>query len=371
MGKKRAVPWLQIAVTFILYMPCQHWALLLSGLLECDRCEEDEAETHTQSNQSEKWLCNPARHCQPNSQTHRSACTQSEEQGWTKAVLFYSSTAAFLLVICLSVHRQENMYRGCKTRGDRAGYKSSRALVPLKAKCTHIAAVFQRCHKFFPITKYIRRVIVVHVIYVSAQKWEVFLQELQHKFIYYDWSFNRNDRDRKKSRFLLPKCPQRVDLFSSSSLIWVSQVRGWWVNIGVRAWISMEGMNYSSPAPLIYFPSNWEKQEKERWVGGKGDARQTWSFKFIFISTWPGLSSYGQSFHYKTTLILYFPCDSRSPLQIWSILQDSIFPLQWSRTSAYSKVSSKQMASPGSVCCSVATSKRCWEEQLELTGWGK
>lgn len=70
------------------------------------------------------------------------------------------------------------MYRGCKTQGDSAGYKSSIALVQLKAECTHAAAVFvfycfvvffilKHGHKFYPITKYIRSVRVAAVIYVN------------------------------------------------------------------------------------------------------------------------------------------------------------------------------------------------------------
>lgn len=54
-------------------------------------------------------------------------------------------------------------------------------------------------------------------------------------------------------------------LSGSRSSLKESQVRGWRVNIGVRAQISMEGMNYSTPAPLIYFTSAWEMRG-----GGEG-----------------------------------------------------------------------------------------------------
>lgn len=46
-----------------------------------------------------------------------------------------------------------------------------------------------------------------------------------------------------------------------------SQVRGWWVNTGVRSQISMIGMNNPMPAPLIYFTS--VGREAGKWDGRK------------------------------------------------------------------------------------------------------
>lgn len=64
----------------------------------------------------------------------------------------------------------------------------------------------------------------------------------------------------------------------SSFLIKDSQVRGWRANTGASAQISMGGMNYSIPAPIIYFTSGREGGREAVGQEKNGDAKQTLSW---------------------------------------------------------------------------------------------
>lgn len=66
----------------------------------------------------------------------------------------------------------------------------------------------------------------------------------------------------------------------------------------------MGGMNYSRPAPLIYFTSARERQGRGAGGREKGDAKQAWCRRCIvyFYFHWAEpFSSHGQSFQQNIT----------------------------------------------------------------------
>lgn len=94
---------------------------------------------------------------------------------------------------------------------------------------------------------------------------------------------------RSESAVSSSKLPQKVDLSLtslplpwSSLLIKNSQVRGWRVNTGVSAWISMGGMNYSRPAPIIYFTSAGERQQSS--AAEKPRCKANWHLSLFLIT---------------------------------------------------------------------------------------
>lgn len=103
---------------------------------------------------------------------------------------------------------------------------------------------------------------------MSNTKMGIFFTNTPTQVHHHDWDFNRKTKEIEKFllfyslfRLVIPKTP------SSSLLIKDSQVRGWWVNTGVRSQISMIGMNNPMPAPLIYFTS--VGREAGKWDGRK------------------------------------------------------------------------------------------------------
>lgn len=137
----------------------------------------------------------------------------------------------------------------------------------------------------------------------------------------------------------------------SSFLIKDRQVIGWRVNIGVRARISMGGMNYSTPAPLIYFTSARERQGKKMEMQGKVGAGILVYFYFHWASPLKLWAKFSTKYHYSALFHT-----SRGPLADLINITEEYFPLPVKQDFSILRVSAKQMAWAGSVCCSVGAS---------------
>lgn len=164
---------------------------------------------------------------------------------------------------------------------------------------------------------------------MSNTKMGIFFTNTPTQVHHHDWDFNRKTEEIEKFllfyslfRLVIPKTP------SSSLLIKDSQVRGWWVNTGVRSQISMIGMNNPMPAPLIYFTSVGREAGKWDWRKTEMQSKLGAGVLVYF------LLSLGQTLWYykKKITILHSSKHVKVPFQTWSILQEDIFPFNRSKT---------------------------------------
>lgn len=137
------------------------------------------------------------------------------------------------------------MYRGCKTQGDTAGYKSSVVLVQFHAERTRACRSSLTRREFCPVTRVVKSAQAV----VVRQGWEDF-----YDFLTLGRKIVTVIGVKEMEKFFLP------------SFLNVQPVRchygksGWGGGAAVRSLISVGGMNNSMLAPLIYFTSVRERQ---------------------------------------------------------------------------------------------------------------